>query len=74
MRSLFRAILWLPKFIIRAIWRFVLGFLQTIVVIGLLAFGLLYYADHSSTPFANTISNIKQTVINLVHFENTFNQ
>ncbi len=56
MKNLFRIIFFIPRLIISIIWNFFWAIFRTIVIIGIVCFGLLYYANNSSSQLANTIS------------------
>jgi len=62
MRNLFRIIFFIPRLIISIIWNFFWAIFRTIVIIGIVCFGLLYYANNSSSQLANTISTIANNV------------
>ena len=62
MRKLCRIIFFIPKLIISIIWNFFWAIFRTIVIIGIICFGLLYYANNSSSQLANTISTIANNV------------
>ena len=62
MRKLCRIIFFIPKLIISIIWNFFWAIFRTIVIIGIVCFGLLYYANNSSSQLASTISTITNNV------------
>ena len=62
MRNLFRIIFFIPRLIISIIWNFFWAIFRTIVIIGIVCFGLLYYANNSSSQLASTISTITNNV------------
>ena len=62
MRKLCRIIFFIPKLIISIIWNFFWAIFRTIVILGIVCFGLLYYANNSSSQLANTISTIANNV------------
>ncbi|MGY3779889.1 matrixin family metalloprotease [Streptococcus gallolyticus] len=62
MKNLFRIIFFIPRLIISIIWNFFWAIFRTIVIIGIVCFGLLYYANNSSSQLANTISTIANNV------------
>lgn len=62
MKKLFRIIFFIPRLIISIIWNFFWAIFRTIVIIGIVCFGLLYYANNSSSQLANTISTIANNV------------
>lgn len=62
MKDLFRIIFFIPRLIISIIWNFFWAIFRTIVIIGIVCFGLLYYANNSSSQLANTISTIANNV------------
>lgn len=62
MKNLFRIIFFIPRLIISIIWNFFWALFRTIVIIGIVCFGLLYYANNSSSQLANTISTIANNV------------
>lgn len=62
MKNLFRIIFFIPRLIISIIWNVFWAIFRTIVIIGIVCFGLLYYANNSSSQLANTISTIANNV------------
>ncbi|EHI69437.1 hypothetical protein ACVRY7_02275 [Streptococcus ictaluri] len=66
MKTFINILLWIPKQICRLIWRLVLGFIQTIILLAIIIFGLIYYANHSDSALANHISNISDTVVQIM--------
>lgn len=64
MKILLNLILWLPRLLIRIVWRSIWGVVQTILVLAIVLFGLIYYANHSDSPLANQISNITNALVN----------
>ena len=63
MRTLFKIIFFIPSLIINIIWNFFWATIKTIVLIAILCFGLLSYANNSSSQLANSISNIANSVV-----------
>ena len=64
MRKLYRIIFFIPKLIISIIWNFFWAIFRTIVILGIVCFGLLYYANNSNSQLANTILTIANNVTN----------
>jgi predicted Zn-dependent protease len=62
MRTLFKIIFFIPSLIINIIWSFFWAIIKTIVLFVIVCFGLLYYANNSSSQLANSISNIANSV------------
>lgn len=62
MRTLFKIIFFIPSLIINIIWSFFWAIIKTIVLLAIVCFGLLYYANNSSSQLANSISNIANSV------------
>jgi len=62
MRTLFKIIFFIPILIINIIWSFFWAIIKTIVLFAIVCFGLLYYANNSSSQLANSISNIANSV------------
>lgn len=62
MRTLFKIIFFIPSLIINIIWSFFWAIIKTIVLFAIVCFGLLYYANNSSSQLANSISNIANSV------------
>lgn len=62
MKNLFRIIFFIPRLIISIIWNVFWAIFRTIVIIGIVCYGLLYYANNSSSQLANTISTIANNV------------
>lgn len=62
MRTLFKIIFFIPSLIINIIWNFFWAIIKTIVLFAIVCFGLLYYANNSSSQLANSISNIANSV------------
>lgn len=62
MRTLFKIIFFIPCLIINIIWSFFWAIIKTIVLFAIICFGLLYYANNSSSQLANSISNIANSV------------
>lgn len=62
MRTLFKIIFFIPSLIINIIWNFFWAIVKTIVLFAIVCFGLLYYANNSSSQLANSISNIANSV------------
>ncbi len=70
MKQFIKAILWLPKLILKLIWGIIWGFLQSILVLAIIIFGFIYYSNHSDSTFANRISNISNQVVRLYDYWN----
>lgn len=66
MRRLIRFIFFIPRLIIRLIWRLFWGIVQTAVVLGIVCLGLLYYANNSQSQLANTISTIADNMTSYI--------
>lgn len=62
MRTLFKIIFFIPSLINNIIWNFFWAIIKTIVLFAIVCFGLLYYANNSSSQLANSISNIANSV------------
>ncbi|SEI80083.1 matrixin family metalloprotease [Streptococcus equinus] len=62
MRTLFKIIFFIPSLIINIIWSFFWAIIKTLVLFAIVCFGLLYYANNSSSQLANSISNIANSV------------
>ncbi len=62
MRFLFKLLLAIPKLIILLIWNVVFSLIKTFLVLGFIILALMYYANHSSSPVANHLSNFFETV------------
>lgn len=62
MRRLVRLMVWFLDTLLSLIWHFVWGTFKTLLLLGMVCFGLLYYANNSSSPLANTISTIANNV------------
>lgn len=62
MRTLFKIIFFIPSLIINIIWNVFWAIIKTIVLFAIVCFGLLYYANNSSSQLANSISNIANSV------------
>lgn len=62
MRTIFKIIFFIPSLIINIIWSFFWAIIKTIVLFAIVCFGLLYYANNSSSQLANSISNIANSV------------
>lgn len=62
MRTLFKIIFFIPSLIINIIWNFFWAIIKTIVLFAIVCFGLLFYANNSSSQLANSISNIANSV------------
>ncbi|VEE22001.1 protease [Streptococcus equinus] len=62
MRTLFKIIFFIPSLIINIIWNFFWAIIKTVVLFAIVCFGLLYYANNSSSQLANSISNIANSV------------
>lgn len=62
MRTLFKIIFFIPSLIVNIIWSFFWAIIKTIVLFAIVCFGLLYYANNSSSQLANSISNIANSV------------
>ncbi|MFI3836048.1 matrixin family metalloprotease [Streptococcus equinus] len=62
MRTLFKIIFFIPSLIINIIWSFFWAIIKTIVLFAIVCFGLLYYANNSSSQLANSISTIANSV------------
>lgn len=65
MKKFFKALLWLPTKILELIWRIIWGFVQTILVLAIIIFGLIYYSNHSDSAFANQISNVSNQIVTI---------
>lgn len=63
MKRFIKAILWLPLTLLKWLWSIIWEFIQTILLLAIIIFGLLYYANHSDSQLANTISNISNQVV-----------
>ncbi|MBA2796774.1 matrixin family metalloprotease [Streptococcus porcinus] len=70
MKKFLKALLWLPLKILQVIWRIIWGFLQTIIILAILIFGLLYYANHSDSALANQISTVSDKIVRLYNVWN----
>ena len=62
MRKFFRKLFFIPRLIISIIWNIFWGLLKTALVLALICFGLLYYANNSHSQVANTISTIANNI------------
>ena len=62
MRTLFKIIFFIPSLIINIIWNVFWAIIKTIVLFAIVCFGLLFYANNSSSQLANSISNIANSV------------
>ncbi|EFW89636.1 matrixin family metalloprotease [Streptococcus equinus] len=62
MRTLFKIIFFIPSLIINIIWNVFWAIIKTVVLFAIVCFGLLYYANNSSSQLANSISNIANSV------------
>lgn len=56
MKKLFRAIFYIPKLLLHFLWHFFWGLFKLALVLAIVGFGLFYYANHSTSPLANNIS------------------
>lgn len=56
MKRLLRAIFFIPKLLMHFIWNFFWGLFKLALVLAIVIFGLLYYANNSSSTLANNIS------------------
>lgn len=66
MRSFVNMIFFILRLVFRLIWNLFWGLVETVVVLGLLIFGLLYYANHSQSAIANAILDVKDRVVTYV--------
>lgn len=62
MRFLFKLLLAIPKLILSLIWNVVFSLIKTFLFLGFIILALMYYANHSSSPVANHLSNFFETV------------
>ncbi|HEL1187632.1 hypothetical protein KUG02_07490 [Streptococcus equi subsp. zooepidemicus] len=66
MKKLLTILLCLPRLLLKLVWQLVRGCLQTLIVLVLLIFGLIYYSNHSDSSLANSISSITEQVVRLL--------
>lgn len=59
-------ILWLPKQVLRLLWQLIKSVLQTILLVVIVVFGLIYYSNHSNSILANKISTVTEQVVQIV--------
>lgn len=62
MRFLVRLLLAIPRLIVSVVWNLFFSLFKAVVVVTLITGGLWYYANHSSSPIANQLSNVFETV------------
>lgn len=65
MKKFFKIILWLPMKLIEWLFRIILGFVQTILLLAIIFFGLMYYSSHSDSPLANQIANVTNQIVTI---------
>ncbi|MGT2775640.1 matrixin family metalloprotease [Streptococcus hyovaginalis] len=62
MKHLFKLLLAIPRFVLSLIWNILFSLLKTVIFLAVILFGLVYYANHSSSPLANQLSNVFDNV------------
>lgn len=65
MKRFVKVILWLPLTILKWLWSIIWGFIQTLLVLAIIIFGLMYYSNHSDSKLANSISNVIHRVVTI---------
>ncbi|MGT2932865.1 matrixin family metalloprotease [Streptococcus catagoni] len=63
MKKFLKMVLWLPKTIFLMIWRIIWGFVQTVLVLAIIIFALIYYSNHSDSKFAHDIANVTHKIV-----------
>ena len=62
MRKFFKVLFFIPKLVLSVIWNIFWGLFKTALVLTIVCFGLLYYANNSNSQIATTISNIANNI------------
>ncbi|MEQ9763713.1 M57 family metalloprotease [Streptococcus sp. ZJ151] len=62
MKFLLKTLIAIPKLIISFVWHLIFSIVKTVIFVALVIFALMYYANHSSSPVANQLSNFFETV------------
>ncbi|MDY4760622.1 matrixin family metalloprotease [Streptococcus thoraltensis] len=62
MKFLLKILITIPKRILSFVWSLIFSLIKTIVFLALIILALMYYANHSSSPVANQLSNFFETV------------
>ncbi|WP_413473569.1 M57 family metalloprotease [Streptococcus parauberis] len=65
MKKFLKIILWLPMKLIEWLFRIIWGFVQTILLLAIIFFGLIYYSNHSDSPLANQIANVTNQIVTI---------
>ncbi|KHD45145.1 M57 family metalloprotease [Streptococcus hongkongensis] len=65
MKKFLKLILWLPMTLIKWLFRIIWGFVQTILLLAIVIFGLIYYSNHSDSVLANNISRITNQIVSI---------
>ena len=56
MKKLFRVIFYIPKLLLQFIWNLIWAIFKLALVLALIAYGLVYYANNSSSTLATNIN------------------
>ena len=72
MKTLINIILFIPKMIINVVWNLFWGLVKTALILAIIFFGLIYYANNISSQLATNISNAFNNISN--YFEKTNSQ
>ena len=60
MKKLFRVIFYIPKLLLQFIWNLIWAIFKLALVLALIAYGLVYYANNSSSTLATNINQAFQ--------------
>ncbi|MGT2906443.1 matrixin family metalloprotease [Streptococcus dentiloxodontae] len=56
MKTILKVLLFIPRLICEILWNLFWGLLKLVLIVGIVVFGLVYYANHSSSDLASNIS------------------
>ena len=63
MKKLFRVIFYIPKLLLQFIWNLIWAIFKLALVLALIAYGLVYYANNSSSTLATNINQAFHQVL-----------
>ena len=63
MKKLFRVIFYIPKLLLQFIWNLIWAIFKLALVLALIGYGLVYYANNSSSTLATNINQAFHQVV-----------
>ena len=58
MKKLFRVIFYIPKLLLQFIWNLIWAIFKLALVLALIGYGLVYYANNSSSTLPQTLTKL----------------